>query len=63
MDGIKATQEIRKFNRELKIIAITANAYKQTKEACFEAGMNDFITKPVKTAEVSALIKKYLSSV
>ncbi len=59
MDGLEATKEIRKSNPDLAIIALTANAYKQTKEACFEAGMTDFLTKPVKDEDIAMVIKKY----
>ena len=60
MDGLEATKEIRKSNADLAIIALTANAYKQTKEACFEAGMTDFLTKPVKDEDIAMVIKKYV---
>ncbi|MCV6608857.1 MAG: response regulator [Campylobacterales bacterium] len=47
MDGITATREIRKFDKQIKIIAMTANAYAEHKEEAFEAGMNGYITKPI----------------
>ncbi len=60
MDGFDATREIRRQERELKtipvpIIALTANAVKGDKEKCLEAGMDEYISKPVdlqKLAEV-----------
>ncbi|MCP3872270.1 MAG: response regulator [Desulfobacteraceae bacterium] len=51
MDGFEATKEIRAFNnsrKDIPIVAMTANAMKGDKEKCLEAGMNDYITKPVK---------------
>ncbi len=52
MDGYEATREIRKIDsthgRHTHIIALTANAFKETKEMCFESGMDDFATKPIK---------------
>ena len=49
MDGFKATSEIRKDKRfaELPIIALTANAQADEKRQAEEAGMNDYITKPI----------------
>ncbi len=47
MDGIEATKQIRMFNKEIQIIAMTANALAEDKERAFKAGMNDYITKPI----------------
>jgi signal transduction histidine kinase/CheY-like chemotaxis protein len=49
MDGITATRKIRlQANKSrIPILAITANAYAEDKSRCFEAGMDDFITKPL----------------
>ncbi len=52
MDGIKATQEIRKQNSEvlnpsIPIIAMTAHALEGDKERCLNAGMNDYVSKPI----------------
>lgn len=57
MDGYEATRQIRNFERinelaSTPIVAMTANAFKQTKEECFECGMNGFVTKPIKTQEL-----------
>ena len=54
MDGYNATLEIRKMKeyRDLPIIAMTADAMQGVKEKCFEVGMNGYITKPIKPAEV-----------
>jgi CheY-like chemotaxis protein len=61
MDGITATKEIRKLFPnlpELVIIAMTANALQGDKERCLSAGMDDFISKPIKiTAIQDAIIK------
>jgi PAS domain S-box-containing protein len=54
MDGITATKELRKtFDpKALTIVAMTANAMQQDKERCLEAGMQDFVTKPIEPEEL-----------
>ncbi len=51
MNGIEATKAIRKIqenqSKRSSIVAMTANAMKSAKEECYEAGMDDFITKPI----------------
>ena len=62
MDGYIATKEIRKnkeFNN-LPIIAMTADAMSGTKDKCLEAGMNDFVTKPIDPDEVFGALVKWI---
>ncbi|MEI6444334.1 MAG: ATP-binding protein [Nostocales cyanobacterium ELA583] len=59
MDGITATRIIRQsLNPQPWIIAITANILEEDRHACFNAGMNDFMTKPIRVEELAAVIEK-----
>lgn len=64
LDGIEATKAIRgELGLTIPIIAMTANMLEQNKGVCFEVGMNDFITKPVRRARYQELFKKWLNPV
>jgi len=59
MDGIEATQAIRKQNHtQPYIIAMTANAMPEDKEICIDAGMNDYLAKPMKVNELISALQK-----
>jgi signal transduction histidine kinase/DNA-binding response OmpR family regulator len=61
MDGLTATKELRAMGfTSIPIIAMTANAMKGDREICLEAGMNDYITKPVKREIIFEIIEKWL---
>ena len=61
MDGIEATKEIRKRGfDDIPIVAITAHAMKGDRKRCLEAGMNDYITKPIKKEIVLKTIEKWI---
>jgi CheY-like chemotaxis protein/two-component sensor histidine kinase len=63
MDGFETTQEIRgmKKYRNLPIIAVTAKAMKGDREKCLEAGLSDYVTKPVQTDRLLVLIDDWLN--
>lgn len=63
MNGYEAVQEIRKFNPRVVIIAQTAYALKGDREKAMRAGCTDYLAKPIKKAELIALISNYFASI
>ena len=65
LDGYEATKAIRKDEdsnvREILIIAMTASAIRGDRERCLEAGMNDYLAKPVRQAVLKTMIDEYLA--
>ena len=59
MGGYEATNKIREFNKDLVIIAQTANAFASDRDDAIAAGCTDYISKPVNLASLSTLIYKY----
>ncbi len=66
MDGIEAARLIRSLDgdyyKQVPIIALTANAMSDAREQFLEAGMNDFVAKPIEMQELHRVIKKYIQS-
>ncbi len=65
IDGLEATRRIRERRPRgtLPIVALTANAMPLDREACLEAGMDDFLTKPVQRDALIKCLKRWLRSV
>lgn len=64
MDGMQATLEIRSRwpDRQIPIIALTANAFDEDRRACLMAGMNGFATKPLDTDLLYELLLKWIGN-
>ena len=65
MDGIEATGRIRRWEADngsarLPIVALTASAYDEDRQRCLQAGMDDFLTKPVHIEELETMLRKWL---
>jgi osomolarity two-component system sensor histidine kinase NIK1 len=66
MDGYQITHAIREMEKQnnvenpVPIIALTANTYDNDKEKCFNAGMNDYLSKPFTSKQLIDIIAKYL---
>ena len=64
MDGMEATRRIRETEagtgQRVPIVAVTANAMEADREACFEAVMDDFLTKPVMMESLRAVLDRFV---
>jgi CheY-like chemotaxis protein len=63
MDGYSASRAIRNLSKphsDIPIIALTADAMKEDRERCLEAGMNNFISKPFRLDEIELVLKQYI---
>ncbi|MBK9956709.1 MAG: response regulator [Rhodocyclaceae bacterium] len=63
MGGIEATQRIRRLEAErggtrLPIAAMTANAMQGDREACLDAGMDDYLAKPIRSGDLAAMLRR-----
>ena len=63
IDGLETTRAIREMEggrRRIPIVAVTARAMQGDRDRCLAAGMDDYLAKPIRPAELSALLKRYL---
>jgi CheY-like chemotaxis protein len=59
LDGLETTRHIRaNFEKQPMIVAMTANAMAEDREACKDAGMNDYLSKPIKLDELLVMLQK-----
>jgi signal transduction histidine kinase/CheY-like chemotaxis protein/ligand-binding sensor domain-containing protein len=63
MDGLEATEKVRQHTSTPQpvIVAMTANARLEDRELCMSAGMDDYLTKPIKIDEILLVLKKWWS--
>jgi CheY-like chemotaxis protein len=61
MDGLEATAGIREFNRDVPIIALTANAVSGMKEMFIQNGMNGLLPKPIELSKLNETLDKWIS--
>lgn len=59
LDGIEATKKIKKLDNPPIIIALTANAFDEAKDTALKAGMDNFMSKPVKKDDIIKMINRY----
>ena len=64
IDGLEVTRRLRsgvagRFGTVVPIVALTANAFAEDRAACLEAGMNDFLTKPVLASDLVAAVARW----
>ncbi|MGH7858130.1 MAG: response regulator, partial [Candidatus Binatia bacterium] len=61
MDGLEAARAIRQGATErIPIVALTASAYPEDRERCRDAGMDDYLAKPVKQAELESVLRRWI---
>lgn len=65
MDGLSATKAIRSRpiearNKNIPIIAMTAHALQRDREACFAVGMNDYLSKPIASAKLAKVLRRWV---
>ncbi len=62
MDGYEATEQIRRLpgGAELPLVAVTANATEQVRSRCLAAGMDDFLSKPLRIGHLSKCLSRWL---
>jgi len=60
MDGLEATRQIRARwpDRSIRIVGLTANAMAGDRESCLAAGMDDYVSKPIRPEELAAAIAR-----
>jgi CheY-like chemotaxis protein len=63
VDGLEATREIRRRHAGTRcpIIALTANARKEDRQLCLQAGMDDYLSKPVRAEDLAQMLERYLN--
>jgi signal transduction histidine kinase/ActR/RegA family two-component response regulator len=61
MDGLEAIRKIRENGNNIPIICLTANAMLEDKNRCFEAGANEYLTKPINFSHFSYILSQFIN--
>lgn len=62
MDGLQATRTIRGYGDDIPIVALTANNSEQDREACIQAGMDEFLSKPINKNKLKVVLQKVIKT-
>ncbi len=60
MNGLEATKIIRNSDHKTPVIAMTAHAMESDREKCFQAGMNDYVTKPIDVVQLFSTLLRWI---
>jgi signal transduction histidine kinase/CheY-like chemotaxis protein len=61
MDGLAATRALRERGVKTPVVALTANAFEDDRRTCLDAGMDDFLSKPIEPAALRAALARWTS--
>jgi CheY-like chemotaxis protein len=59
LNATRIVKQGSELNRNTPVIALTANATEEHKQACFEVGMEDFLTKPLSMNKLEEIVQRY----
>jgi CheY-like chemotaxis protein len=62
MDGLETTRRLKQLwspDRQVPVVALTASAMEGDRAACLDAGMSDYLTKPLRIAELSSVLDRW----
>jgi two-component system sensor histidine kinase/response regulator len=63
MNGLDVTQELRNFEKDgyTPVVALTAHAFEEDRNRCFQAGMDDYLTKPLDEEKLLLTVKRWVT--
>lgn len=63
LDGYQTTQQLRERGHTLPIVALTANAMQGDRQRCLDAGMDDYLSKPLRSEQLAGMLQRWLGTV